>query len=697
MTAKKVAMLIPVGTSLIDNLRKKRIEEAGSFTDLNDNSLIRDEAEKIICSLYDHLFEDLQQRLSTWNPNINMEFPSAEVQSFCFWLAEQPKNSVELSHIILMPTDTPKAKACANKVKEIFEDQILTSEFVKPYTYKGNVILPDPEPFQLRLEDEQGFAEDIAKFLTNLHKKVKCLKGEGVDRIVFNITGGYKGLTPFFSLIGFLEEDIEVIYQHEEAKLVLRVPPLPLSWDYKLFDEYRSFIKRSNPVAQPPAKFRILFERREDQWIKNPFGQLLEDIYDRDRLKRFGYGARLIRRLPSKLREKLEENNIPRWEHIWIGDQIPETVEHSRGHSSRVMEYAASLLEPVFAENPNFLTGEELYCLICCLWLHDVGHTALTFELPDNKVVPIALFPSLVRMLHNLLSYQRILKCEYLPNGERKAVALISKYDRAAIPLKGEGTWDKGKVFGITVGALEKEVPEEGIDFMDGKISKDKVLLLCSLLRVIDALDVQSDRVVDEHYWAERRQRTREEVCYYMNLLEQRLPLLDSCQTELKGCIEQLYEEIKCAYKKWNESLRNCLDWKAADEVREELEGALEGKMAEVVRKILDLNDDLERELLLGTLSLLDRIGFKMLQEAHFRKHSRVKLVYLTYYKDDDNIKYRIQMVFDPDINITDNQKRKIAGEIWKEVEKVKDILKKNGLYFEGVFEDEKQLQGGNG
>ena len=546
----KTTMLITVGTSLLDVLKGKCIDKHGRFIDSHNKPLKGAGALHVIGSLYNSFFGDLKQQLDRWEPNISVTFPSAEIQSFCFWLAANPKKSVTLSHIILMPTETHEAKACANKIREILLNQVLKSGFVQPYLPTGeNVVIPSPEPFLLRIEDTRSFSEDIARFLKKLNDIMEHLRIAGAERFVFNITGGYKGLTPFFSLIGFLEEDIEVIYQHEEAKVVLRVPALPLAWDLKLFDEYRCLLRaeEKSPMTTPPGKFQILFDKRNSEWSKNPFGGLLEEVYVRDRLKRFGYGARLVRRLPGTFQEELE-NRIPRWENIWIGDQIPETVEHSRGHSQRVMEYAASLLEPLFAKKEDFLTDRELYCLVCCLWLHDIGHTALEFQLPDNKVVPVASFPTLVRNFHHFLSYQRILEQDYLSSDEKEVVALISKYDRRKMPLRtGDDDW-RDEDFGLVAEALQKTIPDDGLAFKGETIPKDRLIFLCALLRMIDALDVQSDRVIDDNYWKERRQRTKEEVDHYRSLLSKWLELLDLCPDDFRRDFCCLNSETENVY-----------------------------------------------------------------------------------------------------------------------------------------------------
>ena len=196
--AVKTAMLITVGTSLIENLRKERIKECGSFTDpSNDSPLLGAKSEQIIAVLYDRFSGNLQDQL---HKNLSgVSFLSAEVQSFCFWLSQQPPGSVALSHIILMPTKTAdkKAETCAEKVKKIFQNQVFNSEFAKPYLPDEGVKI-SIKPFRLRLENEHALDEDIAGFLRKLDEDISTLGEKGIRRIVLNITGGYKGLTPFY-------------------------------------------------------------------------------------------------------------------------------------------------------------------------------------------------------------------------------------------------------------------------------------------------------------------------------------------------------------------------------------------------------------------------------------------------------------------------------------------------------------------
>jgi hypothetical protein len=526
-------------------------------------------------------------------------------------------------------------------------------------------------------------------------------------------------LTPILTLYGFQREDVEVIYQHEDAPDFVQIPPLPMAWDLKTLDEYRSLVRRESLPRQPPPRFRAFFQKEKDgEWKQNAFGKLMAEIYEKDRLRRFGYGARLLRWLPTReMREELDQK-IARWEHIWIGDQIPETVEHSRGHSARLMEYAAELLEPIFERQPEWLTSEELYCLICCLWLHDIGHTSLELFLPDEPMKPnedtnsrlakfrrylglcgiqagiamepppsvnprrirAALFPSLVRLFHNFLSAQRICDPQYgyLHENERDAVALISMYDRAEMPLVGDGWWEEGEIFGLMAPSLEQMLGNGGLSFRSETLDKEKVLLLCALLRVLDGLDIQSDRTVNEPYRQERCQRTQEEVNYYHSLWEEKYN--KSSQGE-RDQLECLNKQLMALHDEWAKSLESG-DLSQAKKVREEAEERIKSLLLPLVQEAFK-GEDLARLEMLG---LADRILFKMAQEAHFRKHSCVKLVYMVPTDPTQQV-YKIYMTFDKELELDKQQRKEIAKEVWEEVKKVSHVLQKSSINFDGIFD----------
>lgn len=727
---ERTAILMTVGLSLGEKVWERFQENPALRTRAGNPIKEEVESGRGISDYYSLAYPDLQEQLNRLGNRLgDIWFPSAEIESFCFWLRDVAKTlpgQVNLQRIILLSTQTESAIAFAGQVKEILLQDILPSQLAIQAGV-GSLSADQIQicSFSLDLNNHDLFTYNVASFLNLVDELVNDLRKEGFERIVLNITGGYKVLVSIFSMFAFLRQDVnvQVIYKHEKAPTLADVPLLPVSWDFKLFDEYRSLLRgRPDITFEPPPKLRVLFRQTEVQkWTPSDFAGVLQKVYETDRLRRFGIGSRLMRWLGKELREKLEAG-IFRWEHIWIGDQIPETVEHSRGHSIRLLEYAAELLEPKLLASSRgggpFLTDDELYLLICCFWLHDIGHTGLWFKIPDTKItIPIAMFPSLVRRWHNFLSAERIGGGEYLDDAdERKAVALISRYDRGKLPLRNNlpdrwGCWKDEVVPNITANSLEAVLESEPLCLRGQPLDKERVLLLCALLRVVDGCDLQSDRIIDENYWRERRTRTKAEVDYLWNRLETRWLLLECCDSSYRQKLSELKGLLEHWRRCWEQIVGEGQEWDKPKAVAEAMDNEVEPRTTALVVACFDPQrvtpsiigrdwpqpNEEQREILLDLLSLMDRIAFKIRQEAHFRKHSRVKLVYLTHADG----RYQFHMIFNEALGISQEQKKELAKEIWQELERaeggevkadVRDVLARHGFEFEGVFSEGERL-----
>jgi hypothetical protein len=693
----KTAMFITVGLSLYNNiwnhLQSRQVPS-------QDKPKCKRDLLYNIGDYYNLLQPDLLKELNCYENLRDIDFLSAEVESLCFWLDGVKDRGIQLERVFLLPTDTEESKKCAEQIKNIIVESVLPSRlFPENNSFDNLAKNVNIYPFKLNVENTTEFAQNVADFMAILDDKFAELDKLNIEYRVLDITGGYKVMVSIFSLFGFLRDDVEVIYKHEDATKFIIVPSLPLSWDLKLFDEYRTLIHEGHEPLnfKPPTKIAALFQRQHNNtWAKNAFGRVLEDIYDKNKFKRFGAGTRLMRYLKPGLQKEIEER-ISYWEHIWIGDQIPETVEHSRGHSVRLLEYASDLLGPQLQDDHKLLGDEELYLLICCLWLHDVGHTALKYELKlegDRVItIPVSMFPTLVRRWHSILSHELIMNGDYLSKDEKYAVSMISKYHRGKFPLmETQGDW-KDKQFNIVTIPMEKEI-SDSVTFRDIEVDRDKILLISALLKTIDGCDVQSDRIINDSYWFMRTSRTQAEVDYLFYLLTGKWDLLNLCGARFERRIKDLIKSLECCRSIWSEAQKDPkAGWARAKEVEKFVDEKIEPEIFDILKEAyLQCELDIEeKEILTEILSLLDRIAFKMIQGAHFYKHSRVKLVYIT--KENHHI--QLNMVFDK--SVEEYQKIELAKGIWDEYEAVKKILEKNNLEFEGVFSEGKKIYPKNG
>jgi len=690
---KKIVMFMSLGTSFYTNMVKRFANDDSLRTIAKSSGIDMPVASKDIEAVvlehiekcYKICYPDFEEKLKN-DDLIKYGFPSGELNSLYHWL--NAHNDIIFEKLYLIQTKPDVVRACAQMLKNIIPELIKYRK--TDYKFKSveifDIDLPVDKPERLPI--------DAADMLAQLYKEMCDLRKKGIDHFVLNTTAGYKIMMTLLSFFSFIRDDVELIYMYEGTSNFLNLPALPLNLDMKLFDEYRSLIAQEDVLLkfEPPSKLAALFNRETKGWVKNAFGAALMSLYDEVRRHRYGSGHRLMRFLSLKTRKKIL-NNIQQWEHIWMGDLIPETVEHSRRHSMRLLEYAADLLEPLFAVNAKFLTNDELYLLLCCFWLHDIGHTGLKFSI-GGVPVPVEMYPTLVRRWHSFMSEDLILSARnYLPfenpnSNSKNIVALISKYHRSKLPLlDSSADWKDNYFPTLNVVPLERAVNSIP------QLEPQRLLLICAILRICDALDVQVDRVVDSNYWKERRKRTQEEINYLFWRLREKQKLLGNCSKQLKSSLENLLNKIECSKNKWFSV--DTFNYKDAQQIEDMVDTDVEPTLLALISGIYGFSaidglynslNPAEKEIMAEILSCSDRIAFKMRQEAHYYKHSMVKIIYLTYH---DN-KFQINMVFDHKLTNKKNLRQQYASGIWQELGtnnlEVYNILKENGIEFEGIY-----------
>ena len=407
-------------------------------------------------------------------------------------------------------------------------------------------------------------------------------------------------------------------------------------------------------------RIQVFFDKFGDQYRSNAFGALVSEIYEKERSQRFGYGAPLLEKFKAQhLREKLE-TKLKEWEYLWIGDQIPETVEHTKNHSLRLLELAYYFLE--FTEIS--ITDESLFLLISAIWLHDIGHSGLRYTLYPKKAhhyeLNVAEFPSLVREWHNLLSYERIKNKNLLDDtNTSEIVALICKYHRNKMPLHrtnhGTKEW-QDKIFSdISVKPFEQVLNNKKFFIYNSEVTNNKeILLIASILRFIDACDVQADRVITPEYKKLREERTKEEINYNIALLEKRKELWTWLGEEDKSKIEELYKDVQ----KFLINYPNHTN-KEYKKIREKIITQLKETIESTSK------DEETKEIIMQSLGFFDRILFKKIQEAHFIKHSGIKTIY--FKKDEKALDEKaLGVYFIPDDSAVPDDILEVAKDIYE-------------------------------
>ena len=192
----------------------------------------------------------------------------AEVASILKFIKDNNFDKKDVK-VYLLASDTIASVLAAEKIKEVLEKKHdIEVEFKEKY---GKGVIKN-----LRVDNLEDFEDGI----DNLIKRVIEIASDGesvekkhFDDVVFNITGGYKGVVAYLAILGEIVGS-EVIYMFENSNELLLLPKLPLNFDSEIADLYLPYLTDRN----------IRFASKE---IKDKL-QEMRFIYENNKLTRLG-------------------------------------------------------------------------------------------------------------------------------------------------------------------------------------------------------------------------------------------------------------------------------------------------------------------------------------------------------------------------------------------------------------------------
>ena len=503
----------------------------------------------------------------------------------------------------------------------------------------------------------------------NALNEIKDAYGE--ERLIMDLTGGqkYPGIiAAFFCMVNRLP----FFYTMMGTQKLLRFPGLPVNWDFGSIDEalvaFKQIIKGEvesfSHLETIPQFIRQFFYPfgEEKGYVSAVPTKLIFDAYSDARSMPFGYGEDFLKLLDNDYSCTENYKNYLRkmirevWSLQWIGDQIPETVEHSQRHSKRLMEFTVNLINTIGEENflngvPKRLKNEFYFVLAIAMNVHDLGHTKLTYKLGDGRILPLDSLPCVVRDLHHELSYQMLEddnkfklfgekpdSCddENTWKNIKTAVKLATKYHRGYMPIshRVDKVKDFVSIFNLDTTPLKEVVKK----YFDNEDWQTLTLMVTSWLRFIDATDVQSDRTVDTNYFRARVLRT----IYEIQSLGYEFERISVSKHAPRKLVAELLEKLKELREEFMASEKlNKITAKEIADIAESLEKRwVYPEIEEAIQK--------QNISLAADLKLLSKISFKAIQFPHFEKHNTINYVYPEHFiekgEESGTLKLRISI-----------------------------------------------------
>jgi len=446
------AIIILVGTSLLTKhieritLDQNRFEEFVSrFLDGYNRNVHR-KIEDIIRIINPEEERQIIEYLRDTVGASNLIEASAETNSL------SRLNLREGDILYLLSSNTLPGKICANTFYEYY---------CEDYSVKNPIIIHnlDKEIF--------NFNKGLRELSNKIVEIIISEKGKG-NEVIINATGGYKPEGIYATLSGILN-NVKAVYIHEGFDSLVELPSIPISFNLSIFHRNAIWIRlaqKGNIQAfrKLPNKLKDLidFNPEQDSPFK-PLGEILWNSYcfaispEGRVYPKLG----LINKLNLVHQSKIS-TFLAKWDSLWLGDQIPQMIDHEQSHCQDVLNFAEEALLPILKKDSKFLSEKEIYYLIAAIFLHDIGHSETIDK--NNKI----LNPEDIRKNHSELTYQMI---KNNPtdfgfdnfNEEAKSIATICKYHQR-----------KWKMSDLP------KVNKNGI----------KIRLITVLLRVFDACDM---------------------------------------------------------------------------------------------------------------------------------------------------------------------------------------------------------------
>jgi|GEM_PF-5583199 len=81
--------------------------------------------------------------------------------------------------------------------------------------------------------------------------------------LVFNISGGYKGLIPILTIIGQIYVDIELKYLYEESNGIITIPKMPIQFDWEIVRMYGQYLDDAK-ISSLETEEKDIFDKMKD-------------------------------------------------------------------------------------------------------------------------------------------------------------------------------------------------------------------------------------------------------------------------------------------------------------------------------------------------------------------------------------------------------------------------------------------------
>ena len=258
-------IITTVGTSLVTNLLYKDSNVKDLFQilkqqDYNQRKEFQNEYGRLLSLLKKQNFD---------------EKTSAEIKSI---INIQKSDNFNFLEIELIATDTLLSPLCSEALKFILESNI---DDIDVKFSERNIIK------DLQVSNFKRYKKGLINLINRLNDFT--YDGTYTKDLLLNITGGFKGVIPYMTLYGQIN-NIPLFYIFEFTNSLIEIPQLPITLDKTIFDKYwQEFYKVSKDMVEKDKLSKQFIQDTknlieiEDGYVYiNALGKILWDSYQKD-------------------------------------------------------------------------------------------------------------------------------------------------------------------------------------------------------------------------------------------------------------------------------------------------------------------------------------------------------------------------------------------------------------------------------
>jgi putative CRISPR-associated protein (TIGR02619 family) len=214
-------IITTVGTSLVTNLKSDKPTLCNNLLSLegktsNDFDFNKDKVVHLKKTLLDALIE---------KDDFSFFKASAEIESL-FKIKEKYGDGLE---VYLIASDSILSPLCAEILKEVLQKKEFTINFNRNLDIIKGLLVNNRATF-------------IRDGLSNLINRISVISNDYFDNIIFNITGGYKGVIPYLTIISMINS-AGLCYIYEKSSELIEIPSLPIKINFDIFKKYSEYIE----------------------------------------------------------------------------------------------------------------------------------------------------------------------------------------------------------------------------------------------------------------------------------------------------------------------------------------------------------------------------------------------------------------------------------------------------------------------